>query len=88
MKTPAPALIYPCTFPLKVIGRKADDFEALVVAIVRKHVPGLGEAAVTARLSAQGNYQAVTVTFVAESRLQLDALYLELSQCDRVLMTL
>ncbi len=90
MTEPEPTTVFkfPCTFPLKVIGWKADDFEALIVAIVRKHVPGMGEAAVTTRLSSGGKYLAVTVTFVAESKPQLDALYLELSRCDRVLMTL
>ena len=29
---------FPCRFPLKAMGRVADDFEATVVAIVRRHV--------------------------------------------------
>jgi uncharacterized protein len=43
---------------------------------------------VTSRPSRGGKYLAVTVTFVAESRPQLDALYLEISQTKRILMAL
>ena len=56
--------------------------------IVRRHVPDLPEDASRTRLSSGGKYLAVTVTFVAESREQLDALYRELSAHPRVVMLL
>jgi len=77
-------LEFPGTFPLKTIGVGVEDFEALVVAIVRKHVPGFAGDAVSSRLSSGGRYLAVTTTFIAESREQLDALYIELSSHARV----
>jgi uncharacterized protein len=80
--------VFPCSFPLKVFGHDTDDFEALVVAVVRRHVGGDEDLAVSSRQSRGGKYLAVTVTFTAESRQQLDALYLDLSQNKRVLMTL
>ncbi|HLF25229.1 MAG TPA: DUF493 domain-containing protein [Anaerolineae bacterium] len=79
---------FPCAFPLKAIGAGADDFEALVVSIVRRHVPDLGADAATSRPSAGGKYLAVTVTFIADSKAQLDALYQELNRHERVVMTL
>ena len=79
---------FPCSFPLKAIGRAGDDFEALVVSIVRRHVPGLDGGAVTSRPSRAGKYLAVTVTFTAASQAQLDALYRELSAHERVMMVL
>jgi hypothetical protein len=79
-------LQFPCSFPLKAIGAGVDDFEALVVSIVRRHAPGID--AVASRPSAGGKYLGVTVTFVAESREQLDALYRELSAHPRVVMLL
>ena len=78
---------FPLIFPLKVIGRNADDFEGFVVSVVKTHTP-LSERTVTTRPSQGGKYLAVTVTFMAESREQLDAIYLELSGHDRVLMAL
>jgi len=79
---------FPSAFSIKVMGLAAPDFDALVVEIVRRHVPGLGEGAVRVRPSSGGKYLAVTVSFQAESRAQLDDLYRELSGHPRVLMSL
>lgn len=79
---------FPCDFPIKVMGRAADDFEAVVVEIVRRHAPDLGEGAVQVRDSKAGNYLAVTVTVRATSRSQLDNIYLELTAHQQVLMAL
>jgi putative lipoic acid-binding regulatory protein len=79
---------FPCTFPLKAFGRNSDDFEAVVIEILRRHVPDLDESAISSRLSSGNVYRAVTATFTARSREQLDALYLELSRHEQVLMVL
>ena len=79
-------LEFPCSFPLKAVGKGIDDFEDLVVSIVQRHVPTLGEGCVTSRPSRQGKYLAVTVTFIAESKVQLEAIYRELGDHERVLM--
>ncbi len=79
---------FPCAFPLKAIGRNSDDFEALVVEIVRRHVPDLDDRAVSSRTSSGDAYRSVTATFTAHSREQLDALYSELSGHEQVLMVL
>lgn len=82
------ALQFPCDFPLKVMGEAIADFDALVAAIVLKHVSALREGAVRSRASRGGKYVSVTVTIQAESREQLDDLYRELSAHERVLMVL
>ena len=79
---------FPCAFPVKVFGRNSDEFEALVIAIVRRHAPDLDDSDVTRRLSGGDAYRAVTATFTAYSREQLDALYTELSGHEQVLMVL
>lgn len=84
----ASLLDFPCVFPLKAIGTGPDDFEALVVEIVRRHIPYLEAEASATRLSGGGKYLAVTVTFQAESQAQLDALYGELKDQPRVVMLL
>ena len=81
-------LQFPCSFPIKAMGLASDTFDALVVSIVRRHAPDIGEAAVTVRPSAGGKYLAVTVTIVATSRAQLDAIYHELVACEQVLVAL
>jgi len=79
---------FPCDFPIKAMGLATDDFEALVVSIVRQHCQDLGENAVKTRPSKTGKYLAVTVTIVAQSKAQLDAIYLALNNHERVSMTL
>jgi len=81
---------FPTLFPLKAIGTGPADFEDLVLQIVARHVPDLGAAhdVSSTRLSGGGKYLAVTVTFTATSRDQLDALYRELSAHPRVVMLL
>ncbi|MEJ2761594.1 MAG: DUF493 domain-containing protein [Gammaproteobacteria bacterium] len=79
---------FPCDFPIKAMGEAADDFDSLVVSLVRKHSPDLREGAVRVRTSRGGKYMAVTVTVQARNRAQLDAIYLELTGHERVLMAL
>ena len=79
---------FPSPFTIKAMGLATDDFDALVAAIVRQHVPDLGEGAVRCKPSAAGKYLSVTVTFQAESREQLDNIYLALTAHERVLMAL
>ncbi|MCU0934603.1 MAG: DUF493 domain-containing protein [Gammaproteobacteria bacterium] len=87
-ETAESALTFPCRFPIKVLAAVRGGFDATVVEIVRRHAPGLSEAAVTTRLSRGGRYVSVTVTVEAESREQIDAIYRALTADDRVLMVL
>jgi putative lipoic acid-binding regulatory protein len=79
---------FPCVFPVKAIGKDADGFTKVVTEIIRHHVPDLAADAVTTRPSAGGKYIAVTATFIAQSREQLDAMYRELSSNEQVLYVL
>lgn len=81
-------LEFPCRFPIKIMGKASDDFDTHVVGIVRRHVPDLGEGAVSMQRSRNGNYISVTVTFQATSRRQLDDLYRELTASDKTLVVL
>jgi putative lipoic acid-binding regulatory protein len=79
---------FPCDFPLKVLGRKSDDFRSIVLGIVQKHAGDIDPAGIEERPSRDGNYLSLTCTFRAQSREQLDALYRELTSCERVLVVL
>jgi len=68
-------LEFPCEFPLKIIGRRSDDFAQQVVAIVLRHAPDFRPETVEMRVSGGGNYLAVTCIIQAQSRPQLDDLY-------------
>ena len=79
---------FPCDFPLKVMGRRSDEFRTLVMEIVERHVGSLDPARVQQRASKDGNYLSVTCTLRAESKEQLDELYRELTACEQVLYVL
>ena len=81
-------LVFPCEFPIKVMGKCSATFEAQVIDIMRRHVPDLDETTITHRPSQGGNYLAITVTIQAASRAQLDAIYQDLTACKDVLMAL
>jgi putative lipoic acid-binding regulatory protein len=81
------SLRFPCFFPLKVMGRNAEAFSAAVMAIFDKHVNS-GEISYSSKLSGGDKYLSLTVTFTAQSKEQLDALYQELNAHELVLMTL
>ena len=79
------ANLYPCAFPIKAIGHYADDFADIVLEILRRHDPELDAGTLEKRLSNGGRYLSVTVTFTAQSREHLDAIYAELKGHERVL---
>lgn len=81
-------LEFPCEFPLKAFGHSSDSFPLTVYAIVQRHVPGVTVDAIHCRKSQGGKYDAVTITFTATSKRQLDAIYQDLTACPDVLMAL
>ena len=70
---------FPCVFPLKVMGLNQDNYPEFVLQVAQKHVAGIDESSIKTKLSKSEKYISVTVTFMAQSRQQLDALYLELN---------
>ncbi len=81
-------LEFPCEFPVKVMGRDADDFEQRVTAIILSHAQQYAGTEITINRSGGGKFIGVTVTIEAHSKDQLDRMYQELSDCEHVLVTL
>lgn len=81
-------LEFPCDFPIKVFGRNDQDFDAVAVGIVRRHVQDLKEGAVRTTQSRNGRYLSVTITIEASSREQLDDIYQDLTDSEHVIMAL
>jgi uncharacterized protein len=85
---PESPLKFPCSFPIKVMGRHEADFEALVISMVSGHVGEIPPDRVRTRASSSGRYLSVTVTVIAESREQLDNVYRTLTAAEQVLFVL
>jgi uncharacterized protein len=91
---PAPApptlslLTFPCTFPIKVMGRTQDGFAQAILDVVHRHAPDFDAATLEMRASSAGNYLSLTLTINATSRDQLDSLYRDLSSHPMVALVL
>jgi putative lipoic acid-binding regulatory protein len=79
---------FPHDYPLKVMGRNTDDFRSIVLGIVQKHMGPVDASKIEERPSRDGTYLGLTCIVVATSKAQLDALYMELTTCERVLVAL
>ena len=75
---------FPCEFPIKAMGKTCAELEIAVIEIMNRHVPDLGEGAVRMRPSSKGTYTAITVIIQAQSKDQLDAIYMELTACEHI----
>ena len=72
----------PCEITVKAMGLACEEFELLVVELVRNHAPNLRENAVRSRPSRGGKYLSVSISVQAHSRAQMDAIYQDLRSCD------
>jgi putative lipoic acid-binding regulatory protein len=81
-------LEFPCQFPIKVMGKNTENFDAIVLEIIRRHVGDIQDGAITRRPSKEGSYTSVTVMIEATSLEQLDAIYQSLTDSPDVLMAL
>ena len=81
-------LEFPCEFPVKAMGRDEDDFKSLITGIILGHADIYKDIPVTSAPSSSGTYLSVTVTIEAQSKAQLDRIYQDLTDCERVLVAL
>jgi putative lipoic acid-binding regulatory protein len=65
--------IYPCVFPIKVVGECSAEFETAVLSIMRGYVEELSMEKIGRKTSAGGKYLSLTIYVNAESREYLDA---------------
>ncbi len=81
-------LTFPCKFPIKVIGKRSDDFKKQMSKLFRRHIPVLEPTDFVYKDSKKNSYLALTVTVTAKSQQQLDAIYKDLTASKLVLMAL
>lgn len=79
---------FPCQFPIKAMGLATEGLHLHVFEIVTRHAPETSQEALTHRASKNGKYLSVTVTIEATSREQLDAIYMDLTASERIMMAL
>ena len=79
---------FPCSFPIKLMGRETDEFRQTARELVEKHTGRLDDEAIQSALSRNGRFVSVTITVIAESREQLDNIYRDATAHDDVIMAL
>lgn len=81
-------LVFPCHFPIKVMGDNVEGFAQNLITLAQQFDPQLEAAQVEIRTSAKGNYLSVTLPIYATSQAQLDDLYRALQAQPSVRMVL
>ena len=84
----ASLLEFPCEFPIKMMGRDNSEFHSAARHIVETHAGPVADEAIRTAPSRTGRFVSVTITISAESQQQLDAIYMDLSAHDDVLVAL
>lgn len=72
-------VVYPSSFPIKVMGIKVDGLVHAVTHIATLFDPSFDASTVELRESKGGKYLGITITITATSREQLDEIYRTLS---------
>lgn len=81
-------IVFPCEYPIKVVGRADPDFRARIDAVFARHFGEFAAHLVSERASAQQNFSALTYLMQVRDTQQLQALHEELKQCTGVVMVL
>ncbi len=81
-------LAFPCEYPVKLIGLDQDDFFEFAFAVLARHIPDITRSDLTSRASDGGKYLAISTTFVAQSREQVDAMYADIGSLKRFLVSM
>jgi uncharacterized protein len=84
----ASLIIYPCGFPIKVMGLNVDGFVHAMTSIAEQLAPGFDAATVELRPSSGQKYLGITLTVTVSDREQLDEIYRTLSTHPLVKMVL
>ncbi|NOX27864.1 MAG: DUF493 domain-containing protein [Gammaproteobacteria bacterium] len=81
-------LQFPCDFPIKVIGKSERALQDSVEKILNIHVDTEHQTSIKERHSKGARFISITVTIQAQSRKQLDELYIAFNKHDDIMMVL
>ncbi len=85
---PDKLLQFPCSFPIKMMGRADESLSNTAVGLIERHVGKVAADAIQTSQSRNGNFLSVTVTIDAKSQEQLNNIYNDLSNHEDILVAL
>ncbi|MFK7816414.1 MAG: YbeD family protein [Gammaproteobacteria bacterium] len=77
-------LVFPCEFPIKIMGKNQLGFHQAVIEILKKHLSDFDTTKFNEVESKQKNYCSITVIVNATSQEHLDGIYIDLSASEWV----
>ena len=83
-----PKIVFPCRYPIKVLGRAVDAFQPAVMTIFYERAPGFTDADVVVKPSRNGTFHSITITIEAQSEAQLKQIHEDLMGTGLVSMVL
>ena len=88
MEQDAPKIEFPCSYPIKVLGRAGQDFEAVINEVFELHAPAFDRSLTQRRPSKGGTFLSLTLVIEATGLAQLSALHKDLMATGRVSMVI
>ena len=85
---PPPKIVFPCPYPIKVLGRAGEAFQPTVIRIFNERAPGFESKDVLIKDSRNGTFQSITITIEAQSEEQLRLIHQDLMGTGLVSMVL
>ncbi len=79
---------FPDTYSIKAVGKDTGDFEQFALSIVRAIVEHTDSITHYSRASRTGAYLSVTISFTARDQIELDRVFSEVSEHERVVWVL
>ena len=81
-------LQFPCSFPIKLMGRADAGFSDVAVRLIERHVGEISKIQIQTTTSRNGIFLSLTITIDAQSQEQLDNIYNDISNQEDVLLAL
>ncbi len=75
---------FPCDYPIKVVGRQSDDFESVVLSVIKQHAELSPGTAVEPVPSSKGTFVSLRLSIIATGEPQLKSMYEALMATGRV----
>ena len=86
--TDTPQIVFPCDYPIKVVGDVRENFHSEVFDVVVRHDPTMTTDRVSQKTSRKGNFISISFMLQAQSKDQLEALFADLKQIESVRLVL
>jgi len=82
------SIVFPCDYPIKVVGDVRPNFHEEVFNAVAKHDPTMTSDRVSQKTSRKGNYVSISFVMLATGESQLKSLFEDLKEIESVRLVL